>query len=769
MTRHSGPMVVGRAASRLAVGPRRRARAHEGAIRRLGLCLVLLTGVVSCHDEPTSGDIPIQGPPELVAGVVDTGRVIPGGTNTFVIKTSSAQPARLFFQATSGRAADTLVAELVPMANLHGLVMTVTSVGTDTTLDDQVSGALYLGDSTTYMVTVRGAGADDAGTYRLLLRVADPGPESRVRAIAVSDTIGESIDQYGDIDEFSFDGTAGEEILVFFQTLREQPDVGLVLTLMDSATRTQLRTLASGGGKHALEDVSTRRLQLAATGRYVVRIEGSTHFTVGARNGRGPYRFLVSPVRRAPESTPSTVAIGDTVTEAIDAVGDIDEFTFDGTAGQEVDLNLQILGGLSSGVSLEVWHGQSRDAVATTRVQGALDDCGTGRFTLPATGAYTVRLYGADVGAPDSVTGRYRFEIYTVDRSPETASAALSIGNTLTGESVDRPGDVDEFTFAGLPGEQLQVFFNRADSKSAGTLSLEVVAPDGTTTVGRATGGPPGVYSPASHVGATGRFTMSAAGTYTVRVHGSGMTTGAYTVELYHIDPAPEHVASAVPSDVWVTGESLDRPGDVDEYTIDATAGQRLVMFLTADPESPGALFLFSGIADLYVTSRVQASPRFTFPETGPHRIKVVGDFESQSGYGQGPYEFMVYAVDPGPETASAAYTIGDTLTGESIDRGGDIDEFTFAATAGESLDLFFDATDRSGVERAFVLDIVNARTGATIIGVEAINVDGDAGSFVVPSTDSYRITIDYWLTSWTGAVTPAAVGPYRFAITPHR
>lgn len=734
---------------------------------RVGLHLVLLLGVASCHEAPTSalGHVPILGPPALVAGVVDTGQVIPGGTNTFVITTPSTQAARLFFQATSGRAADTLVVELASMATVHQVAATVTSVGTDATLDDQVSGALVLHDSTTYVVTVRGAGADDAGPYRLLLRVTDSRPESRSRTIAIGDTIDESIDQYGDVDEFSFDGTAGQEVLVFFQALDEQPNANLVLTLIDSTTHAQVRTLMSDGREHALEDESTGRLRLASTGRYVVRIEGSGYFGTGARNGRGAYRFLVSPVRRAPEGAPSTVTIGDTVVEAIDAVGDIDEFTFNGTAGQEVELNLQILGGLSSGVSLEVWHGQMLDAAATTRVQGALDDHGTGRFTLPATDAYTIRLYGAALGAPDSTTGRYRFEIYPVDRHPETVRATVSIGDTLTGESIDRPGDVDEFTFTGLPGEQLQVFFTRVGSTSAGTLSLEVIAPDGTTTLGVATGAQPGVYSPAFHIGATGRFAMAAAGTYTIRVYGSGVSIGAYTLELYHINPAPEHVGATVPFGVWVTGESLDRPGDVDEYTVDATVGQQLVMFLNAASGSSGGFFLFSGIAYWQVASYNHTSPRFTVPQTGTYPIHVLGDLGGQEAYGQGPYEFMVYAVNPAPETANAAYALGDTLTGESIDRPGDIDEFTFSATAGDSLDLFFDATDGT-VERDFLLTVRNVRTGAAIIGVEAAHVVGDAGSFVVPSTDTYRVTIDDWQTSATGIVDPTAVGPYRFAIT---
>lgn len=766
MIRHASSAVVWRAASLFAVGPWRRMRERVAATwRRVCLCLVMAIAVASCHDEPTSGlsDGTVQGLPALVAGVVDTGRVIPGGTNTFAITLPSTQRARLFLQATSGRGADTLVAELAEMTKVQQVSASVMSVGTDTSLDDQVSGALGLQDSTTYVVTVRGVGADDAGPYRVLLRLTDPRPESRAETIAVGDTITESIDQYGDIDEFSFDGTVGEEVIIFFQALQEQrPGTGLTLTLTDSTARTQIRSFDSDGGEGALESVSSWRLKLASTGRYGIRIEGLPYFGAGARNGRGPYRFLVYPIRRAPEGAPGTVAIGDTVAEAIDAVGDIDEFTFDGTAGQQVNVNLQILDGLSSGVTLQVWHGEEHQASVQTKVQGALDDNGTGRFTLPATGKYTVRLYSVEEGAPDSAAGHYRFEIYPVDRSPEAVPATVSIGDTLTGEAIDRPGDLDEFTFTGVQGEQLVVFFDLVDSTSSRMLRLEVIAPDGATTVASAWVGLPGDYTPA----ASARFTMSAAGTYTLRVYGLGVNVGAYSMELYHVDPAPEVLASTVPLSTWVTGESIDRPGDVDAYTFDATAGQLILLRIQAEPGSSGGFYLLSDLLWGTTTSQY-SSHRIRMPETRTYSIQISGFLLGGSEYGVGPYRFMVYAANPAPETADAAYAIGDTIENESIDLPGDYDEFTFAATAGDSLDLYFDATDGS-VERSFVIKVQNARTGETIIAAESTTYDSDIGTFVVPSTDSYRVMIDGWQTNTTGDVLPAVVGPYRFAITPH-
>ena len=189
-------------------------------------------------------------------------------------------------------------------------------------------------------------------------------------------------------------------------------------------------------------------------------------------------------------------------------------------------------------------------------------------------------------------------------------------------------------------------------------------------------------------------------------------------------------------------------------------------MRVVPGPGSSDGFYLFSDIPYWQTSSSQYASHRYTIPETKTYPIRVIGDLLGQSTYGVGPYELMVYAIEPAPETASASYTIGDTVANESIDLAGDIDEFTFAATAGDTLDVYFDAIDGS-VERDFVLFVENARTGEIIFGAGTSSVDGNAGSLVVPSTDSYRVMIDNLRTAQSGDVDPDAVGPYRFAITP--
>ncbi len=50
------------------------------------------------------------------------------------------------------------------------------------------------------------------------------------------------------------------------------------------------------------------------------------------------------------------------------------------------------------------------------------------------------------------------------------------------------------------------------------------------------------------------------------------------------------------------------------------------------------------------------------------------------------PYSLWLRSYNPAPETVSAVLTLGAAISGESIDQAGDLDDFTFACSAGQSL-----------------------------------------------------------------------------------
>ena len=87
---------------------------------------------------------------------------------------------------------------------------------------------------------------------------------------------------------------------------------------------------------------------------------------------------------------------------------------------------------------------------------------GIGRMTFPAGGILRLQVDEPVVppwwiyGSPDA-TGPYVLMVAPVNRAPESVSPVLVAGTKVLGESIDHPGDIDEFTFAGRAGDTTSV------------------------------------------------------------------------------------------------------------------------------------------------------------------------------------------------------------------------------------------------------------------------------------------------------------------------
>ena len=271
------------------------------------------------------------------------------------------------------------------------------------------------------------------------------------------------------------------------------------------------------------------------TGRVMFPATRDYQFKLGAVTGtfpryRGPYRFWSYAIDRAPEHQPAVVTVGSEVRgEAMDRAGDVDEFTFQATAGQELNAFLQssrpfqLLVASASGPILA---GVSSGGPDTVLFRAA-----TGRFQLTQAGTYVVRVTGLD-DRNMADTGSYRFLLYPIDRRPESLGAAVSPGDTITGESIDRAGDIDEFTFVGAAGDEFNAFLQVTGS-SQSVMQMEVLDSSGIVLkLAQSVGSDTGLL-----LQQTGRFILSAAGTYRLRVSGAGTTTdrdtGPYRLLLY--------------------------------------------------------------------------------------------------------------------------------------------------------------------------------------------------------------------------------------------
>jgi hypothetical protein len=518
------------------------------------------------------------------------------------------------------------------------------------------------------------------------------------------------------VRRYSFLAGSGAEYAVFLEAL--QGTVWLVV--LDSARQRSVASLFAGPNSRPLDENATLNFPTPEGGVHVLTVRT---FPVGAA---ARFRFLVYPVNRAPEVRPAEFSIGDTVAgEALDPMVDADEYLASGEAGQEIVAVAEALGPVGSGtVSLVVVDSARRDLLGFVFADaGTSPPLTTGRFRLPTTQSYRFTFRSVLSEVYPRYRGPYRFWSYAIDRAPEHRSAALPIGSEIRDESIDRAGDVDEFTFQAPAGADFNVFL-----QSSRPFQLEV---------GPASGNPlAAVVSSDADTGlfnrATGRFRVPQGGTYIVRVSGTTpgvlADTGSYRFFVYAVDPRPERIPAAIVPGDTVVGEAIDLPGDVDEFTFAGAAGEEFNVFFRAQSGSPETVLRLDAVDANGTTLRVaesfgtdtslfrQVTGRFALPSTGTHRLRVSGAYTFMDR-SRGPYRLFLYRVNRGPESVPGTISFGDSLTGEAIDLPGDLDEFRVTVPDTSGANVVVELASQTSEGTLLSVQLVNSATGQIAAG----------------------------------------------------
>ncbi|WP_420130445.1 hypothetical protein [Longimicrobium sp.] len=650
---------------------------------RIVFAFLLAIAAAAC-DSPTDGksrELPVLG-----AGAPVSGNVAPAAADSFALALPGGE-FRVLLRATSGSLADSLVVSVISESG--AVITTALSVGTDTDITAQATAWLNPQADARWKVEVRGQGPNDGGAYTLQLFQRNAAPERAAAALTPGQAVdGEVLDVPGDVDEFTIDGSAGEEWILFGQSLAQAGAV-LRMELVERSSGQVIGTGTAAAPTPALESQSTGRVVLPRAGAYLVRI-----FAEQKEGVRGAYRIRLDRVNRAPETRTAPAVLGDVLAETIGSVGDVDEFTFTAVAGQEMNVLVQLQQGMSSGLHVQVLRlGQLVREMEATAPAASLDVEGTGRFTLESAGPYTVRVFGQPQGTAATATGAYRLELYPVDRRAE-AGGQLRLDGAPVAGAIDRPGDVDEYEFPGTAGQL--VVIAATHPAGSGALQAVLMGPVNSLTTAE--------LSPDQTSGYSFRVILPVNGTYKMRVWAPAsdpMAFGPFTVEAYTVSPAPEHVSATLAIGQTVTAERIDRPGDLDVFTFAGQAGRTVNLFAGVPANAPG----------IPVAVRAEPHPHtfiFTYggpmsmdgPSTGRIALENVNyvvtvdpqQLGSDSQRYQGPYGLRLFGIDRRPESGSAAYVLGDTVSGEPIYPAGDIDEYRFQLSETTALRAFWDA-----------------------------------------------------------------------------
>jgi hypothetical protein len=255
---------------------------------------------------------------------------------------------------------------------------------------------------------------DAARTYGLKVERASAAPEGRAVAVAVGDTVRSDFDYEGDVDDYVLTGTPWEMVNLTLIPEHASTHAGFELVAVTAIEPTSGTTLGitSSFGYYSLSGVP---VEIPVGGTLRLRVCNFSNCSV--EHYTGPYTVAVNHVNGPPESRAAPFAVGDTVTESLENGMDVDEFTFDGTAGQMVDLvGLQAptTPSGSPGAILEVIDQAANDRIARLVIRDA--DVQTANAALrgvglPHTGRYLVRIRSEPTATFEYPAGPYRFVI----------------------------------------------------------------------------------------------------------------------------------------------------------------------------------------------------------------------------------------------------------------------------------------------------------------------------------------------------------------------
>ena len=478
---------------------------------------------------------------ESVAEAIDR----PGDVDEFLITANAGtSDLVLALHSETGVATDTMLVEPVVGSDRFWQLPLSQSAGDEPEPMPSERFGMALGQDT-LRVRVRAVRGTITGAYRLSLSRVDRAPERAARQVMAGDTVTEALDYARDIDEFTFIGDVGRQYAVAFQgTSGSTRDT--VELLMEGAAQRR----STGTSDTMLSQISGR----FPGGSYSVRVTGTNDIVK-----RGGYRFAILPIDPRPESVPATLTIGDTIADRIDIAPDVDEYTLALEANERVVIYAQAMDSDTS-TQLLVRSFDS-DIALDMEVPGAASTLRATRSDLlgmPRSGTLRLRVTGLN-----GFHGAYRLAVARIDMSPETIDPRLSLDVIVSG-ILDPAGDVDEFTFEGVKGQQITAY---VASPLGVSLTFEY---PGRSLAFFAS------WSTRLFAGeGTGLLTLWESGTFHVRVVGATSTPIPYQVVIYGLKRAPERVPATLHIGDTVDGESIEPSQDIDEFQLVAPPGSK--------------------------------------------------------------------------------------------------------------------------------------------------------------------------------------------------
>lgn len=596
------------------------------------------------------------------------------------------------------------------------------------------------------------------GHYRLEVALINRAPEHAPAAVVPGDTIsGEAIERVGDVDEFKLTAATNDEYNVFLQAATGPASNALVLELLSPSTAVLNSVPSLGSDTLQLLQNGLSSFKTTTPGVYTIRVRGQSD--LGGLN-RGAYRVYVHKINRHPETISGAArTLGDTIQgESIEVPGDINEIPVTISAPTLIHIQTTRYGGLPHHTLFMHLRRLSDDSLITGNELDLQDGVplpyNNGSTTASIDpGSYVLRVF-AD-SRQFGYRGGWKAILQAIDSLPEGRSKNFAPTDTVVG-TIDPPGDLDIYRMPVHTGEHWQIFFQGSYNGGVGNTfyaktDTSSVFPNIRLGTAPSTGLPDAQQ--------TGRLDVFANNIYQVTVLSNGqgqfpLERGPYRFVILPFDGAPEHHAPSIAPGDSVTDELIDFLGDLDQFDLAGAPGQELIIDLRAHVQAdpPPAIWVrvldpvtHDSITGMQSFIEAQTTRRFRLPASGHVRIDVM---DISSVLNTGPYYLKVQKINRAPETLPAAFVVGDTLTGESLDYGGDQDEFTFSGTAGQKYKIYMETVNGDPSAGGMLAELSAAGSNVSLGSVSVTNPDlllnNGSATITLPASGAYVLRVRF-------------------------
>ncbi len=418
-----------------------------------------------------------------------SGEIVPHGSAVVANINRTGQKARYKFSGESGQTVSLQLSEVTirsgyvsivaPDGSLLGKPISFVSGGRGG------GGAMIPGQvlpaSGTYAVLIE---SDLSYTGKLKLALYNA-PDLTGTIMIDQGTVTPNLTVPGQRARYTFNGTEGQWVNVGLTGV--SIPMTSVAILKPDGSKWESTTVGPSGG--SLDPLTA----LPVTGTYTVAVEPASNYTGSMTIA------LSSPVT-------GTIAIdGASVPVNLNKVGQTARYTFNGNAGQWVNLGLTSVNITSSAVTLLTSDGTILASTAVGTAGGSLED----QNPLPTTGTYTIL-----VDPVGSYTGKM-----TLTLSTEVVDS-LKLNGAPRPITVSRAGQNGRYTFTGAANQQAMI---KVTNNKLGNVTVNLYSPNGILQAGMTSSASSFTLNP---------VTLASADTYTVTINPALTETGSIQLQV---------------------------------------------------------------------------------------------------------------------------------------------------------------------------------------------------------------------------------------------